>query len=205
MQVKITGRKINVGEALTSYVEDRLALGISKYFSRSIDAAVTIGKEGHAFRVDCHLHAPPGLNMRSHAEADDVYAAFDAAAEKLEKQLRRYNRRIKNHHNLSERSEAAPSMAKSYVLAPEEAADAEKEGEAGGEAGDDQLQPAIIAETRTEIPVVDVGDAVMLMDLSDSPALMFRNAGNNELNVVYRRSDGNIGWIDPHSMQGSAQ
>lgn len=196
MQVSITGRKINVGKALTSYVEDRLVAGVSKYFSRSIDAAVTIGKEGRCFTADCSLHAPPGLTMRSHAEADDVYAAFDAAADKLEKQLRRYKRRIKNHHNLSERGGAAPMMAQSYVLAPE---DAEKADDYGAGAGNDQLQPAIIAETRTEIPVVDVGDAVMLMDLSDSSALMFRNAGNNELNVVYRRSDGNIGWIDPHS------
>lgn len=195
MQVKITGRKINVGEALTGYVEDRLDAGVSKYFSRSIDAAVTIGKEGHIFVADCHLHAPPGLNMRSHAEADDVYAAFDAAADKLEKQLRRYKRRIKNHHNLSERGETAPSMAQSYVLAPEDAENAEKVDEDGN----GHLQPAIVAETLTEIPVVDVGDAVMLMDLADSSALMFRNAGNNELNVVYRRSDGNIGWIDPHS------
>lgn len=197
MQINITGRKMNIGEALTSHVEDRLAAGVSKYFSRSIDAAVTIGKEGHAFKADCHLHAPPGLNIRSHAEADDVYAAFDAAADKLEKQLRRYKRRIKNHHNQSERSETAPLTAQAYVLAPEDEAEA-------AEADSDQLPPAIIAETRTEIPVADVGDAVMLMDLSDSSVLMFRNAGNNELNVVYRRSDGNIGWIDPHSAKVSA-
>ncbi len=197
MQINITGRKMNIGEALTSHVEDRLTAGVSKYFSRSIDAAVTIGHEGRVFKADCHLHAPPGLNMRSHAEADDVYAAFDAAAEKLEKQLRRYKRRIKNHHNPSERTDASPMMAQAYVLAPEDEAETE-------ETGNDRLQPAIIAETRTEIPVVDVGDAVMLMDLSDLSALMFRNAGNNELNVVYRRSDGNIGWIDPHSMKGNA-
>jgi ribosomal subunit interface protein len=197
MQINITGRKINIGEALTSHIEDRLTAGASKYFSRSIDAAVTIGKEGHAFKVDCHLHAPPGLNIRSHAEASDVYAAFDAAADKLEKQLRRYKRRIKNHHTASVRTGSEPSAAQAYVLAPEDGAESDQ-------AGDDRLQPAIIAETRTEIPVVDVGDAVMLMDLSDSSALMFRNAGNNELNVVYRRSDGNIGWIDPHSIKGSA-
>lgn len=196
MQVSITGRKINVGAALTAHVEDRLTAATSKYFNRSIDAAVTIGKEGHSFRADCLLHAPPGLNMRSHAEADDVYAAFDAAADKLEKQLRRYKRRIKNHHAQSERG-TAPLMASDYVLAPEEGAEPE-------ENGNDQLQPAIIAETQTEIPVVDVGDAVMLMDLADSPMLMFRNAGNNELNVVYRRSDGNIGWIDPHKAKDSA-
>lgn len=197
MQVSITGRKINVGETLTSHVENRLTNAASKYFSRSIDAAVTISKEGHAFKVDCLLHAPPGLNMRSHAEADDVYAAFDAAADKLEKQLRRYKRRIKNHHNQAERRDAAPFMAQSYVLAPEDE-------EAPDENGDERLQPAIIAETQTEIPVVDVGDAVMLMDLADSPILMFHNAGNNELNVVYRRSDGNIGWIDPHTAKGRA-
>ena len=196
MQVSITGRKIKVGEALTAHVENRLTAAASKYFDRSIDAAVTIGKEGHGFSADCLLHAPPGLNMRSHAEADNVYAAFDAAADKLEKQLRRYKRRIKNHHVQSERG-AAPLMARAYVLAPEDGA--KPEGNGG-----DHLQPAIIAETQTEIPVVDVGDAVMLMDLADSPMLMFRNAGNNELNVVYRRSDGNIGWIDPHTAKDSA-
>ena len=191
MDISITGKQIKVGDAFREHVEGRLTEATEKYFSRSIDANVTATKNAHLFRVDCSLHAGSGINMQSHGEHTDVYIAFDEAADRIEKQLRRYKRRIKNHHNDSAKTlEALP--AQSYVLAPEE----------GDEAAELSDQPVIIAETRTNIPTVSVGDAVMLMDLTHANALMFKNGASGELNMVYRRSDGNIGWIDPAANKG---
>lgn len=195
MDIRVSGRHVDIGDAFRSHVEDRLSEGVSKYFSRSISAQVTLSKENHLFVADCQLHANQGVNLKSRGQANDAYAAFESAAERIEKQLRRYKRRLKNHHNSLDRDERVAQMAQSYVIAPEE-----EEGDAHNETPvnahhDDQ--PIIIAETSTKIPEVSVGDAVMLMDLNDVPALMFRNSRNKELNVVYRRPDGNIGWIDP--------
>ncbi|MCK5574993.1 MAG: ribosome-associated translation inhibitor RaiA [Sphingomonadales bacterium] len=191
MDISITGKQMSVGEAFREHVENRLTDATEKYFSRSIDANVTASKNGHLFRVDCSLHARSGINMQSHGEHKDVYGAFDEAADRIEKQLRRYKRRLKNHHNDSAKALEALS-AQSYVLAPEEE----------DEAAELKDQPVIIAETRTNIPTVSVGDAVMLMDLTHANALMFKNGASGDLNMVYRRSDGNIGWIDPAANKG---
>lgn len=190
MDIRISGRQVDVSDAFRENVEDRLNEGVSKYFPRSISANVTLAKENHLFVVDCNLHANQGVQLQSSGSAGDAYAAFEQAAERIEKQLRRYKRRLKNHHNALDRNEWAAQRAQSYVLAPEE-----EESPTNVEEGNDQ--PIIVAETSTDIPEVSVGDAVMLMDLNDAPALMFRNSRSKELNVVYRRSDGNIGWIDP--------
>ncbi len=191
MDINVTGRKMNVGEALTTHVEDRLAIVSDKYFNRSIDASTTFAKEGHSYRTDISLHPNQGVNLHSRAEAEDPYAAFELAAEKVEKQLRRYKRRLKNHHNLSSR-EIAMEVARDVVIAPEPDNDTQDETETGA---DDQ--PIIIAESNREIPKVSVGDAAMLMDLADANAFVFRNIKGNVLEVVYRRADGNIGWISP--------
>lgn len=191
MDINVTGRKMNVGEALTTHVEDRLAIVSDKYFNRSIDASTTFAKEGHSYRTDISLHPNQGVNLHSRAEAEDPYAAFELAAEKVEKQLRRYKRRLKNHHNLSSR-EVAMEVARDVVIAPEPDNDTQDETENGA---DDQ--PIIIAESNREIPKVSVGDAAMLMDLADANAFVFRNIKGNVLEVVYRRADGNIGWISP--------
>lgn len=191
MDINVTGRKMNVGEALTAHVEDRLALVSDKYFNRSIDASTTFAKEGHSYRTDISLHPNQGVNLHSRAEAEDPYAAFELAAEKVEKQLRRYKRRLKNHHNLSSR-EVAMEVARDVVIAPEPDNDA---GDTSDTGVDDQ--PIIIAESNREIPKVSVGDAAMLMDLADANAFVFRNIKGNVLEVVYRRADGNIGWISP--------
>ena len=145
MEINVSGRKINVGEALTTHIEDRLSLIAEKYFDRSIDAAVIMSKAGHLSRADCTLHVPQGIKMQSHGEADDPYGAFEAAAEKVEKQLRRYKRRIKNHHSLPSRADVQ-EMVNDIILAPH---DEEVNGEA---ASVDDHQPMIIAEARTEIP-----------------------------------------------------
>ncbi len=193
MDINVTGRKMNVGEALTAHVEDRLALVSDKYFNRSIDASTTFAKEGHSYRTDISLHPNQGINLHSRAEAEDPYAAFELAAEKVEKQLRRYKRRLKNHHNSPSR-EVAMEMARDVVIAPEPDNDT---GEPAADSVDDQ--PIIIAESNREIPTVSVGDAVMLMDLADSNAFVFRNIKTNALEVVYKRTDGNIGWICPEA------
>lgn len=191
MDINVTGRKVNVGEALTAHVKDRLAIVSDKYFNRSIDASTTFAKEGHSYRTDISLHPNQGVNLHSRAEAEDPYAAFELAAEKVEKQLRRYKRRLKNHHNLPSR-DIAMEMARDVVIAPEP----DNDTDGAVEASEDD-QPIIIAESNREIPKVSVGDAAMLMDLADANAFVFRNVKGNVLEVVYRRADGNIGWISP--------
>lgn len=193
MDINVTGRKMNVGEALTAHVEDRLALVSDKYFNRSIDASTTFAKEGHSYRTDISMHPNQGINLHSRAEAEDPYAAFELAAEKVEKQLRRYKRRLKNHHNSPSR-DVVMEMARDLVIAPEPDNDA---GDAAADSQDDQ--PIIIAESNREIPTVSVGDAAMLMDLADTNAFVFRNIKTDALEVVYRRTDGNIGWICPEA------
>ncbi len=191
MDINVTGRKMNVGESLTQHVEERLESVADKFFSRTIDANATFVKEGHLYRVDVSLHANQGINMQAHAEADDPYAAFELAADKIEKQLRRYKRRLKNHHHVPQR-EIAVEVASDLVLAPEEE---DAEGMLNGDSA--ESQPLIIAENKKEIPHVSVRDAVMLMDLADASVFMFRNRKGDTLDVVYRRPDGNIGWISP--------
>lgn len=191
MEINVTGRKIKVGAAFSNHVRARLEQAAEKYFFRSTEASVTATKEAHLFSVACTIHAGHGLRLQSHGDGSDIYAAFDEAADRIEKQLRRYKRRIKNHHitGLKDRSTVP---AHSYVLASEE----ESPMSDGG------ADPVVIAETTTEIRDLSVGDAVMHMDLSGSPAMMFRNPMSGELNVIYRRSDGNIGWIEPKPEAG---
>jgi len=192
MNINVTGRKMNVGDALTTHVEGRLSSVADKYFNRTIDANATFAMEGHNYRTDISFHAGQGINLQSRGEAEDPYAAFEMAAEKVEKQLRRYKRRLKNHHKIPAR-EIEMELASHVTFAPEE----ETNDTVTDGAFDNQ--PIIIAENSTEIPKVSVGDAVMLMDLASANAFMFRNAKNQTLEVVYRRSDGNIGWISPNT------
>ena len=187
MEIHVTGRHIDIGASFRSHVEERLNTLADKFFNGSIDGSVTVSKDGPFYSVDCLLHPLQGINLQSRCQGEDVYGAFDVAAEKLEKQLRRHKRRIKNHHHSTPRNGLPVVEAQAYVLAEADDAGAEET----------ESQPIIIAETRTQIPSVSVGDAVMLMDLSEAPAMMFRNAKTDRLNMVYRRTDGHIGWIDP--------
>lgn len=191
MEIQITGRQVDVGESLQDHVRDRLEADTSKYFNRAINAGVTVERDGHLFVVECHVHANQGVNLESTGRADNAYAAFDDAADKIEKQLRRYKRRLKNHHSRAAERQKELEKAAAYILPADGAASADEHGP------DPEDQPIIVAETKTNIPEVSVGDAVMLMDLAHAPAFMFRNVKNNALNVVYRRPDGNIGWINP--------
>lgn len=200
MKIQVSGRRLDVGDALRGHVEERMAAIAEKFLDNTIDCQVTVGKESHLFHADCSLHLPHGVHMQAEARAGDARAAFEAVAERIEKQLRRYKRRLKDRHLKSRLGREAEEamIARAYILAPEEEqelAAATGPGRADAEAAEDV--PMIIAESRTDVPYATVGDAVMLMDLSDVPALMFRNRRNDRLNVVYRRQDGNIGWVDP--------
>lgn len=186
MQVSVTGKQIDVGDSLRGHAETAAAAIVGRYFGKAIEAHVVFCRERHLILSDILVHAGRGLVVQCHGESSDPYAAFDTAAERLDKQLRRYKRRLRNHHKgAKEVGEAAID----YVLA---AAPAE---EAEAPAGDDQ--PLVIAEMRTSIPQLSVSEAVMRLDLADLPALLFRNSAHGNLNLVYRRRDGNVGWIDP--------
>ncbi len=189
MKVVVTGKQLDVGDALRGQVEERLNAVVSKYFNHSIEGHVTFSRDAHLFRADCSVHVAQ-MDMQSQAEATDIYAAFDASADRLEKRLRRYKRRLSNHHK-PKNNDAEILQAATYVLAAEDENQDEPEN----------LQPVVIAEMKTDIPEVTVGEAVMRMDLADVPTLMFRNSAHGGLNVVYRRTDGNIGWIDPENVK----
>lgn len=191
MQINISGKHMDLGESFQRHVETRLAEGISKYLDRVNVLEVVATKDAHRCRVDIHgntgTHSQVTLN--SSAEAGDVYSAFDQAAEKVEKQLRRYKRRLTNHHKI--RSEDAAKVfsikAKKYVLAPEK----------DHEELESEYAPVVIAEKPTDVETLTVSEAVMKMDLANLPALMFYNSAHGRVNVVYRREDGNISWVDP--------
>lgn len=187
MEIQVNGKQIDIGDALREHVTERIEERVSKYFDRAVDAHVTFSRDAHMIRVDCSVHAGHAIVMQSHASAGEPYAAFDQALDRIETRLRRYKRRLRNHHNASKASAAELVAASTYVLEAEEE---------GSEEPDD-LQPLIVAEMKMEIPTTTVGGAVMRLDLSDAPVMMFRNSAHGRLNVVYRRPDGNIGWIDP--------
>ncbi|MEM7179076.1 MAG: ribosome-associated translation inhibitor RaiA [Pseudomonadota bacterium] len=191
MQIKISGKHIDVGDALGTHVEDRLLEAVGKYFDRPVDSGVVFSRDGHAFRCDASVHLSTGLTAKAQGTNPEIYAAFDQAAERIEKQIRRHHRRLKAHHNdKSERIEAF--AAASYVIAPDEADD-QGVAVANGE-------PVIIAEMETDIKTFSVSDAVMQMELAHAPFLMFKNISNGRLNIVFQREDGNIGWVDPANL-----
>ncbi len=188
MQVEIHGKQLDIGEALGDHVRDRLSAGVSKYFDHSVDGQVGFSKQGRTYRADCSVHIGHDIRLQNHAEADEIYASFDKAAERFEKRLRRYKRRLVNHHNSRQKNSFETLAAQSYVLAGDEDEDEQ-------EAGNDN--PVVIAEMSMEIQTLTVSDAVMRLQLTDRPAKMFRNIAHGGLNMVYRRPDGNIGWVDP--------
>lgn len=160
---------------------------MQKYAERPTDANVIFSKSANEYVCEATVHLSTGLTAQAKAHDHEIYAAFEKCAEKMEKQLRRYKRRLKDHH--SSRAEPVEHFGgSSYILAPE-ADDTEAEPET--------LQPIIVAEMEAKIPSLSVGEAVMQMELAGAPVLVFRNEGKDGLNVVYRREDGNIGWIDP--------
>ena len=195
MQLTVTGKQTEIGEALRHHVEASLGAILGKYFKTAIEAHAVVSKEAHLSCAEISIHIGRGIVVNAHAAASEAHAAFDAAAERLAKQLRRYKRRLRDHHAKGREPAGASERAMDYVLAPI----GDDEGAEGAEAETDGVNgaPAVIAEMITELPSLTVGEAAMRMDLAEAPVLLFRNRSHGELNLVYRRADGNIGWIDP--------
>src|SRR5687768_14995446 len=189
MDIRVSGHQIDTGQALRTHVDGRLTGIADKYFARAISAQVTFGKGpyDHSFTCDIVAHVPQGVVLKGRGAAADAHAAFDQAAERIEKQLRRYKRRLKDRHAQSAHAEGRVEGAEAgytiFALPPEEEEPADN--------------PPVVAETRVDIPSATVSDAVMLLDLRDTNALMFRNSGTGDFNMVYRRGDGTIGWVEP--------
>lgn len=189
MRYQISGKQIDVGDALQTHVTAELGETVQKYSQRPTEAVVVFSRNGHEYVCEATVHLSTGLTAQAKGQATEVYAAFEACREKMEKQLRRYKRRLKDHHR--DRSEPVEfSGAPSYILAASEGSE---------EAEPETLQPMIIAEMETQVPTVSVGEAVMQMELAGAPLLVFRNEKHGGVNVVYRRDDGNVGWIDPRN------
>jgi ribosomal subunit interface protein len=189
MDIRISGHQVETGDALRTHVTDRLQGIAEKYFARAISSEVTFGKGPHdvGFKCDIVMHVTRGLVLKGRHDAQDAHLAFDGAATKIEKQLRRYSRRLKDRHagQAIELAEAGAYDA-GYTLFAEQVDE--------DEAGD---APLIIAETRVDIPDASVSDAVMMLDLRNTAALLFKNSGTGSYNMVYRRGDGTIGWVEP--------
>ena len=195
MQVLVTGRHVDVGDALRTRVSDDLTSSIGKYFERGGAADVVVARDGHAFKVDCVVNLASGQQLQSHGLGGDAYAAFNAALQKIEARVRRYKRRPKDYH-LAALAKQAEAAAYFVIRSPEEAEfDLDDDGVGAIDGAEDGA--VIIAETEKAIRTMTVSMAVMDLDLTESQTIVFRNAAHGGLSVVYRRPDGNIGWIDP--------
>jgi ribosomal subunit interface protein len=189
MEIRVSGHQVETGTALQTHVETRLSAIAGKYFSKALSANATFGKAPHdRFSCDIVCHVMQGLVLKGRADANGAHMAFDAAAERIEKQLRRYMRRLQDHHSQS-----------AYALKQEEAAYTVFNGQDYEDDTEIVDSPVIVAEMATDIPESTVSDAVMMMDLRNTPALLFKNTGTGRHNMVYRREDGTIGWVEPKS------
>ena len=190
MQIQITGKHMNLGAAMRDRIEAGLEAAVAKYFTRTGEASVFVSQQGPFVEVDCNVHLPSGIILQSTGRADDPYAALEVSLEKMEKRVRRYKRRLKDHHAAAPLP--LPAQAASERLI--QVSDTDDSEDSGIEVGD---APLTVAETSVQIRTMTVSEAVMQLELQDVPALMFRNAGHDGLNMVYRRPDGHIGWVDP--------
>ncbi|HET7408905.1 MAG TPA: ribosome-associated translation inhibitor RaiA [Paracoccaceae bacterium] len=188
MHIQVQGKQVEVGAALTEHVTQALAACAQKYFDRPVKAIVTFSRDARDFRCDARIHLPTGLTAASRGRAADCYAAFDQGVERIGKQLRRHKRRLRDHHH-DRRKPIEAAQAPAYVLG---AADS-----AGAAAETDGQQPVIVADMTQSIEPLSVGEAVMRLEMAERPFLMFRNHANGRFNLVYRRNDGNVGWLDP--------
>jgi ribosomal subunit interface protein len=189
MRYQISGKQIDIGEALQTHVKAELGEVVEKYAQRPTEAVIVFSRVAHEHVCEAVIHLSTGLTAQARGHATEIYAAFESCREKMDKQLRRYKRRLRSHH----RDRTAPvefGGGSSYILAPSEEPE---------EGDTDSLQPIVIAEMETRIPSITVGEAVMQLEIGGNRMLVFRNEGHGGVNVVYRRDDGNIGWIDPRN------
>lgn len=200
MQLTVKGKQLDVGDALRTHVADSLNTAVGKYFTNPIEAHVVFSRHAHLFRADIQVHAGRNIVLQSTADATEPYPAFDTACDKVAKRLRRFKRRLRDHHNGDHQQETV--TARYQIL------EAERDEDHVDEAASDSAvhdganghhQPMVIAEMKTSIDTLTVSEAVMRMELAEKPALMFHNRAHGGLNLVYRRADGNVGWVDPQS------
>jgi ribosomal subunit interface protein len=194
MQLSVKGKQLDVGDAMRTHIEDSLSRTLDKYFGDAIEVDVTLTREAHLYHATVSAHVGRNIRLQASGEAAEPYPAFDAAAERLSKRLRRHKRKLRDHGNANGH-EVETMLAQQYILSGD-AESADEEGDDG------EAKPVIVAEMATDIPSLTAGQAVMRMDLEDLPAMMFRNSSHGGLNMIYRRPDGNIGWIDPRGNRG---
>jgi ribosome hibernation promoting factor len=198
MPFRVSGKNIDIGGALRERVNARIAEAVNKYFHGGYSGHVTVERDGFGFRTDCVIHLDSGIVLEAGAMAADAYASADQAAIRIEKRLRRYKRRLKDRHAAAARGDGGgaaapePVEAQSYVIAaPEQESEEEEVTE---------FSPVIIAESTTRLKRLPVSEAVLELDLTGAPVVVFRHDGHGRVNVVYRRPDGHIGWIDPPAL-----
>ena len=190
MSLRISGKHMNIGEALGQRIQDRIGDAVAKYFDGGHSGHVTVEKSGSRFDCDCTIHLDTGMTLQATASGHDAISGFEEAAAKVEKRLRRYKRRLKDHHAAIPGGEAAHAV---FEAPPQE------------EEVPEDYNPVIVAESLTPLATQSVAQAVMQLDLTDRPVVVFTNAANGQTNVVYRRPDGHIGWIDPARSSGLAR
>lgn len=199
MDLRVSGKNFSLGEAMRQHVTDRIGSAVEKYFDGNVAGHVVVDHEGSGYRTDCTLHLASGVTLQAEGSAMEPYVSFEQAADRLEKRLRRYKRRLKDHHNGASnghagRNEGAETMATYVLESPADDVEIE-EGE---------FSPVVVAEKTAKLRRISVSDAVLDLDMTGASVLVFRNAGTDRVNIVYRRSDGNIGWLDPVGSDGGA-
>ena len=193
MPFRVSGKNIDIGEALRERVSARIVEALAKYFDGGYSGHVTVEKEGFGFRTECAVHLDSGIVLHTEANAADAYASADQAALRIEKRLRRYKRRLKDHH--AARTNGSAIDAPSFVIeAPSHESDEETA----------EFNPVIIAETTMVLKQLSVSEAVMELDMTGAPVVVFRHASHGRVNLVYRRPDGNVGWIDPPAVKAAS-
>lgn len=192
MSVRVSGKQMEIGDSFRQRIEQRIEDAVTKYFDGGYSSQIVVTKSQSRYAADCLVHLDAGANLHAAGEANDPQLAFDTAFERIEKRLRRYKRRLKDHHAVGV---AGTSIEVAYTVMdsfPDEHEDEVPEDYA----------PTIVAESTKKLRTMSVASAVMALDMTDEPVLLFRSPGTEEVNIVYRRNDGNIGWIDSANIKG---
>lgn len=187
MAIRVSGKNLDIGESLRAQVETRVTAALAKYADGRGSGQVTVSRDGSGFRTECVVSLGSGMTLESAGSAPDAYASFDQSAVRIEKRMRRHKRRIKDRLGDGTVRAQAPESSYAILAAPDEETEAEL----------DEYHPVVIAETTRPLGRMSVSEAVLELDLTGGPVIVFRHAGNQRVNVVYRRRDGSIGWVDP--------
>lgn len=192
MTIRVTGKHFDLGDAMRAHILDKIDAAIGKYFDGRVSGHVVVDHEGSGYRSDCTLHLSSGMTLHSEGRAHEPYASFDQASERLEKRLRRYKRRLKEHHGSNATPRDNDTMANYVLEAPDQEAEEIRD-----------FNAVIVAEQVASLRTLAVSSAVLELDMTGAPVVVFRHAGTRRINVVYRRSDGNVGWVDPGGDNGT--